>query len=247
MSFSTLDDAWDNKNDPIHTMMNKYKNNSPLDNRESIDKLQMKSLDLQDLQEKQSEEKQKINISDVDIKTSDKHSNPLTDKSKSSATFNPFTENEKYDHYFSPHATITSDTMISTDLQNKNKNKNGKSILKSKKNKKNNEKNELVISDTIDDFSDFDISSSSVDNGCKFTNKHIKKCKKCNHKLKRIINNRLNEKYDDMVFDYHRKNSNKKSSKSSDDNLKQTIIIIIGIIICLVILFLIIKQLTKSN
>jgi hypothetical protein len=112
-----------------------------------------------------------------------------------------------------------------------------------------------VLSDT---FSDFDISNSDIKissenkksiRECKSTVKHIKSCSRCNNKLKKMINKRVSDKYDDLIFNYQKKQNHKKykpiKSGFMSTSTSELLLMIVGVIVILILVIVIIKILNK--
>jgi hypothetical protein len=107
------------------------------------------------------------------------------------------TETENYDPHYSPYAQVSGNKDVP------------KSALKKKTSVSLSDSSMSMFSDTntsdtMDTLSDFEISDDKP-NECKKTISHIKKCSKCNHKLKKLINRRVKNKCDDIIFEYHKK------------------------------------------
>ena len=93
------------------------------------------------------------------------------------------------------------------------------------------------------------------DSRCDYSVKHLNKCDKCYYKLKRMIDNKVNRKYDDMVVNYklqqlqnntaNNNQSHPVQSAPQSDSWKETLIIVIGAIIAIFIIFLIVKSIGK--
>ena len=79
---------------------------------------------------------------------------------------------------------------------------------------------------------------------------HLKKCPRCSRKLKKIINNKLNSKYKDLLMSKQLNQPLNIQSvptvqSSFSDSFKETLLIIVGAIIVLFILFLIARSFSK--
>jgi len=168
----------------------------------------------------------------------------------------PDLETENYDPHFSPYMELPRESTS-----------NPKSVLK-KKNVSLSDSSMSIFSDTntsdtMDTLSDFDVSDDKP-NECKKTISHVKKCVKCNHKLKKLINKRVKNKCDDVIFEYHKKfNYNSQPNvqppasfapmnppviqqpfptnppKDTSESLKETALLVVGGIIALIIIYFI--------
>lgn len=103
--------------------------------------------------------------------------------------------------------------------------------------------------------------SDSIDTSrCNYSIKHLKKCDRCYDKLKNLINNKVNKKFDEIILDTKMKQLQNPSSMSQlpilqqpiaipqsnhSDSWKETLIIVIGAIIAMFIIFLIVKAIHK--
>uniref|UniRef100_A0A6C0LRX2 Uncharacterized protein n=1 Tax=viral metagenome TaxID=1070528 RepID=A0A6C0LRX2_9ZZZZ len=104
-----------------------------------------------------------------------------------------------------------------------------------------------------DNFSDFDTVGNSK---CSFSVKHLKKCPRCYHKLKEMINKKVDSKTKDLILDYKMKQVQNNKSQFSNmtntqselsESFKETLIILIGAFIALLLIFLITKSLFSRN
>lgn len=107
------------------------------------------------------------------------------------------------------------------------------------------------------DFSDSESSSDSIrDTKCDYSVKHLKKCDKCYNGLKKLINSKVNKKFDEMILENKMKQIQNATipvpvtpqvpyvpNNSGSDSWKETLIIVIGAIIAMFIIFLIVKSL----
>lgn len=80
---------------------------------------------------------------------------------------------------------------------------------------------------------------------------HLKKCNRCSKKLKKLINNKLNAKYKDLLIDKHITHTSAQqlqpvaSVPAFSDSFKETLLIVVAAIIVIFILFLIAKSFSK--
>lgn len=99
----------------------------------------------------------------------------------------------------------------------------------------------------------YHISNDTTDNSrCNYSVKHLKKCDKCYHKLKHLIDTKVNKKFDEIILD------NKMKELQNSNNIppppvppvsswKETLVIIIGAIVAIFIVFLMIRSLGSSS
>lgn len=91
-----------------------------------------------------------------------------------------------------------------------------------------------------------------VDSRCNYSIKHLEKCDRCYDKLKKLINTRVNRKFDELMLDSKLKqlqniplSTQMFQPNNHSDSWKETLIIVIGAIIAIFIIFLIVKALNK--
>jgi hypothetical protein len=106
---------------------------------------------------------------------------------------------------------------------------------------------------------DSDLFSESItDSKCMYSVKHLKKCDGCYSKLKKMINQKVNKKFDEMMLDMKMKQIQtgmqipnqiqsvpQYQSNPFSDSWKETLIIMIGALIALFMIFLIVRSLNK--
>ena len=112
---------------------------------------------------------------------------------------------------------------------------------------------------------DTDLSSDPVQySRCNYSVKHLKNCDRCYDKLKKLVNTKVNEKFDEMILDTKMKQLQNATipqtqlvhqqphvvlpqniQNTSNNSWKETLIIVIGAIIAIFIIFLIVKALHK--
>lgn len=100
-----------------------------------------------------------------------------------------------------------------------------------------------------------DLFDSVDESKCSYSVKHLNKCDRCYYKLKRMIDNKVNKKFDDMVLTnkMQQLQTNNvvtpvqptQNNSGMSDSWKETLIIVIGAIIAIFIIFLIVKSLGK--
>jgi len=85
---------------------------------------------------------------------------------------------------------------------------------------------------------------------------HLKKCHRCSKKLKKLINNKLNNKYKDFLINKHINQPRLEqpnltlaaphpTQSAFNDSFKETLLIVVGAIIIIFVLFLIAKTFSK--
>lgn len=132
-----------------------------------------------------------------------------------------------------------------------------------------------IDSDTENSVSDYfyDKSSRHSHHKCNYSVRHLKNCDRCYEKLKQLINDKVDKRFDEMMLDYKLKQIQNVSSnqilqtshhtqpqqavqpiqpfqpfqqiQTNTNSWKETLIIVIGVLIALFIMFLIIKALNK--
>ena len=91
---------------------------------------------------------------------------------------------------------------------------------------------------------------------CSYSIRHLKKCGRCYHRLKKLIDRKIKKKFDDIMLDEKMRQIQSANhvpvpayqplgSFGLSDAWKETLIIIIGAIIALFIIFLIVRSLNK--
>lgn len=120
------------------------------------------------------------------------------------------------------------------------------------------------------DESESDLSSESLQNSrCSYSVKHLKKCDRCYNKLKKIVNTKVNKKFDEIILETkmkqlqnatlpqtqiiqpfqplqnHLPQQPQNITTNGSESWKETLIIVIGAIIAIFIIFLIVKALNK--
>ena len=107
------------------------------------------------------------------------------------------------------------------------------------------------------------VSESCTDSRCNYSSKHLKRCDRCHSKLKKMINTKVNEKFDEMILESKLKqlqNANlaptviqqpaslrdQPQNNTSSDSWKETLILIIGAIIAIFIIFLLVKSIASK-
>ncbi|AGF85386.1 hypothetical protein QJ854_gp396 [Moumouvirus goulette] len=120
--------------------------------------------------------------------------------------------------------------------------------------------NILNLSEIIN--SDSSFTENGFDTKCEHSIKHIKKCNKCYDQLKKIVDNKVSKKMDEIILDNKLKqiqaftpnltqqnnpqnNPQNNHSIINTDSWKETLVIVVGVIIALFIIFLIIKAICK--
>ncbi|QGR53897.1 hypothetical protein [Moumouvirus maliensis] len=124
--------------------------------------------------------------------------------------------------------------------------------------------NILNLSEIIN--SDSSFTENGFNTKCEHSIKHIKKCNKCYDQLKKIVDNKVMKKMDEIILDNKLKQiqaftpnltqqntqqnisqniPQNNSSIINKDSWKETLVIVIGVIIALFIIFLIIKAICK--
>jgi hypothetical protein len=106
--------------------------------------------------------------------------------------------------------------------------------------------------------SDSNINIGSSDNfNCNYSIKHLKNCDRCNDKIKKLINSKVNKKFDEIILDNKIKqlqnmvgpqiqqNQPLVSTNTNNDSWKETLIIIVGAVIIIFFIFLMAKALYK--
>jgi hypothetical protein len=131
-------------------------------------------------------------------------------------------------------------------------------------NKKYNSKN---IKFNISDGSDSEIFSEPLqESRCNYSIRHLKKCDKCYDKLKKLVNTKVNNKFDEIILENKMKQLQNITSmqpniiqpqqqsqvpishsqnNTRNDSWKETLIIVVGAIIAIFIIFLIVRALHK--
>lgn len=116
----------------------------------------------------------------------------------------------------------------------------------------------LGLSDIVT--SDSNLSSEPVNPKCSYSIRHLKKCNQCYDQLKKLIDKKVNKKFNDMVLDEKMKQiksmninnisnmsaqNNQTQNKNSglSDSWKETLIIITGAVIAIFLIFLIVRSL----
>ncbi|AGC01903.1 hypothetical protein H012_gp559 [Acanthamoeba polyphaga moumouvirus] len=134
-------------------------------------------------------------------------------------------------------------------------------VLPSNFNKRGGLKNNILnLSEIIN--SDSSFTENGFNTKCEHSIKHIKKCNKCYDQLKKIVDNKVIKKMDEIILDNKLKQiqaftpnltqqntpqniSQNTHSVINPDSWKETLVIVIGVIIALFIIFLIIKAICK--
>lgn len=123
-------------------------------------------------------------------------------------------------------------------------------IFNKKKARNNNSKQHIDTDDT-------EITNSSDDLDCNYSVKHLKKCIHCNDKIKKLISNKVNKKFDEMILDNKIKQLQNAvgsgiqtyqplvASNMNNDSWKQTLIIVVAVVIIIFVIFLMAKTLNK--
>lgn len=135
-------------------------------------------------------------------------------------------------------------------------------------NKKKVEKKHGIKNNRID-YSDYDsdidiISDYLHESRCNYSIKHLRKCDRCYNKLKKLINTKVNNKFDELMLDNKMKQlqnmaniqsnmnqtlsqtiPNPQNNNHNNDSWKEVLIIVIGAIIAIFIIFLIVKAIYK--
>lgn len=86
-------------------------------------------------------------------------------------------------------------------------------------------------------------------NNCMYSIKHLKNCDQCYNRLKKLINDKIDKKFDEIMLDYKLKQiqnatTNTQSTLTTQSG-KEILLVVIGIVIALIIIFLIIKAIHK--
>ena len=127
-----------------------------------------------------------------------------------------------------------------------------------KKNKLRSSKQPSITSLNFSDTTDSNFLESVDDSRCSYSVKHLKKCDRCYYKLKRLIDNKVNKKIDDILLDTKMRQlqnaaliqqpiaQSQSTGGTTSDSWKETLIIIVGAIIAIFIIFLIFKCLNKQ-
>ena len=105
-------------------------------------------------------------------------------------------------------------------------------------------------------FTDTDTDTSNIldtveDSKCTYSTKHLKKCDRCYYKLKKLVDNKINKKIDDIVLDtkmkqleafsQNQQQTSLQKNSGTSDSWKETLIIVVGAIIAILIILLIFK------
>lgn len=99
--------------------------------------------------------------------------------------------------------------------------------------------------------SESDLIESVNDSKCDYSVKHLNKCDRCYYKLKRMIDNKVNKKLDELVLEQKMKQIQNMPVQTpvqpnpSSESWKETLIIVVGAIIAIFIIFLIVKCISK--
>jgi hypothetical protein len=98
---------------------------------------------------------------------------------------------------------------------------------------------------------------SSVDSGCDYSVRHLKKCDHCYGKLKKMVSSKVDKKFDELMLDTKMKQLHSMSlspqivqypdtpRNKNSDSWKEILIIVVGIIIVIFFVFLIVKSVYK--
>lgn len=99
-----------------------------------------------------------------------------------------------------------------------------------------------------------DDSDSIHDSRCNYSVKHLKKCDRCYDNLKKLVNKKVNERFDEIMLDAKLKQLQTLNSQpinvstvpliqtGNNISYKEILIIVVGAIIALIIIFLIVKR-----
>ncbi|XWV26415.1 hypothetical protein QJ857_gp0654 [Tupanvirus soda lake] len=118
--------------------------------------------------------------------------------------------------------------------------------------------------DSISSDSDLSSTDSLEESRCNYSVKHLKKCDRCYDRLKKLVNTKVNRKFDEIILDTKMKQLQnvtapqfpilqqpqsqpyiQNTPNSNSDSWKETLIIVIGAIIAIFIIFLIVKAMHK--
>ncbi|XWV25153.1 hypothetical protein QJ856_gp0619 [Tupanvirus deep ocean] len=118
--------------------------------------------------------------------------------------------------------------------------------------------------DSISSDSDLSSTDSLEESRCDYSVKHLKKCDRCYDRLKKLVNSKVNRKFDEIILDTKMKQLQNVTVPQfpilqqpqaqsyaqniptpNSDSWKETLIIVIGAIIAIFIIFLIVKAMHK--
>ena len=104
-----------------------------------------------------------------------------------------------------------------------------------------------VLSINTTDTDTSNILDTAEDSKCSYSSKHLKKCDRCYYKLKKLVDNNINKKIEDIILDNKMKQletfsqTQQLQKPTQSDSWKETLIIVIGAVIAILIILLIFK------
>ena len=249
--FSNIKDAWGN--DPVKEITDKLSKGAFQTNTDHENVFNFKTQNL-------IENRKRINENDI-LSLSDNISLSLASENTDIPKSISFSNSKKksYSNKTNTHSLHVDKTPDLSDIENYStyapanydKYFNNKKEKKSTYRSKHPSITSINITDTDTDTSN--IINTTDDSKCSYSSKHLKKCDRCYYKLKKLVDNKITKKIDDIILDNKMKqleafslnnletNLQKNNNISSGPSWEKHLIIVIGVLIAILIIFLIFR------